>query len=98
MEFKYEDWSKLTLADLKEQIMNNRGQMVIHFKGNKYLVEDLVMMDNKSYVLYKALYGTCGRYIRPVREFFDWVADRPDNKAGNKMRFEFIHVKDVREV
>lgn len=91
------DWLDLDIAAMKRAALDNRGSIVKHFKGNLYLLEDLVMMEGKSYVLYKGLYGDCDRYVRPVREFFDWVAERPDNKAGNKLRFEFVCINDVTE-
>ena len=63
-----------------------------HFKGNKYKVLNIARHSEtmELYVVYRALYGDYGVYIRPY-EMFASLVDRdkyPDVKQ--KYRFELI--------
>ena len=42
-----------------------------HFKGDLYLVEDIAIHSEtrEKYVVYRALYGNTGLYIRPLEMF-----------------------------
>lgn len=48
-----------------------KGRKVRHFKGKEYLVEDVAWhTENEEYVvIYRALYGNCELYVRPLTMF-----------------------------
>lgn len=94
-----EDIEILTLEAKAQIVKGWIGDIVIHFKGDNYLVLDIARHheDNEYFIVYKALYEGCTVYTRPLTEVFDWVQDRLDNIAGNKIRFEPICVTAVKE-
>lgn len=60
----------------------------IHFKGNKYEVIGVAKDSEtlKDYVVYRALYGECGLWIRPLSMFEEEI-----ELNGKKIkRFEYI--------
>ena len=67
-----------------------------HFKGNKYIVED-VAIDSKTdeyLVLYRALYGEGLLYARPMKMFFSAVDREKYPEVKQKWRFELIEEGD----
>ena len=56
-------------------IYNCRGKIFRHFKGDLYLVEDFVKHSEtqETMVLYRALYGECGLFVRPYDMFVEEV-------------------------
>lgn len=68
------------------------GRVYRHFKGKYYLVTDIAKNTEtgEKYVVYKALYGECGSYVRPYEMFISDVdMDKyPDSKQ--KYRFELF--------
>ena len=67
-----------------------------HFKGNKYIVED-VAIDSETdeyLVIYRALYGERLLYARPLKMFLGPVDVEKYPKATQKWRFELIEEKD----
>ena len=56
------------MKDRKE----DKGKIFRHFKGNQYLLIDFVRHSETQewMVLYKALYGYCGLFVRPYDMFF----------------------------
>ena len=67
-----------------------------HFKGDKYLVMDVVIHSEtkEKLVLYKALYGDCLTYVRPLDMF---LSEAPHEKYPNvkqKYRFEELEEED----
>lgn len=75
-----------------------KGRIYRHFKGDYYLVEDIVnYSEGGEMVLYRCLYGDGGRYVRPL-EMFASPVDRekyPDVKQ--EYRFELQEIKSVRD-
>lgn len=73
------------------------GKTVRHFKGNLYLIEDVARHSEtmESLVVYRALYGDCGCYVRPYEMFFEEVPKERENPTGQKLRFEPFEVKRV---
>lgn len=68
-----------------------------HFKGDYYLVEDLATHseDKTQYVVYRALYGDTGLYIRPLDMFASEVDREKYPDCKQKYRFEFQDIKSV---
>ncbi|MDP2078406.1 MAG: DUF1653 domain-containing protein [Sulfuricurvum sp.] len=61
-----------------------------HYKGNEYEVIDIATHSEteEKMVVYKALYGECGLWVRPLSMFDEVMSD------GRK-RFTFVREKDV---
>lgn len=71
------------------------GKTYRHFKGKYYLVEDIAIHSEtkEEFVVYKALYGECNTYIRPLEMFLEEVdINRPDNIYKQKYRFERMDI------
>lgn len=73
------------------------GQMVRHFKGNMYLIENIATHSetNERMVVYRALYGDCGCYVRPYTMFFEEVPKEKENPTRQRLRFEPLEVKAI---
>ena len=54
-------------------IEESKGKIFRHFKGDLYLLEDFVIHSEtrEKMVLYRALYGDCGLFVRPYEMFFE---------------------------
>ena len=76
---------------------NSKGKIFRHFKGDLYLVEDIVIHSEtqEKLVLYRALYGECGRFVRPYNMFLEVVPENKENPTGQKYRFEEYEVKSL---
>lgn len=79
-------------------ITNARGKIFRHFKGDLYLVMDFVTHSEtqEKMVLYKALYGDCGLFVRPYEMFLEEVPVGKVNPTGQKYRFEEFEVKSIK--
>jgi len=70
-----------------------------HFKGDLYLVEDIATHSEtrEKYVVYRALYGDNGLYIRPYDMFMEKVDKEKYPEVEQEYRFEFYKVKSVKK-
>lgn len=76
----------------------SKGKIFRHFKGDLYLFIDVVTHSEtrEKLVLYKALYGDCGMYVRPLEMFLEEVPEGKVNPTGQKYRFQEFEVKSVK--
>ncbi|ADZ83730.1 DUF1653 domain-containing protein [Cellulosilyticum sp. ST5] len=79
-------------------ITNQKGKIFRHFKGDLYLFVDLVKHSETGeiLVLYKALYGECGLFVRPYCMFCEEVPKDRINPTGQTYRFECYEVSSVK--
>ena len=73
------------------------GGIYRHFKGDLYLVEDVVTHSEtrEKLVLYRALYGDCQRYVRPYAMFTSPVDKVKYPQATQAYRFELQTIPSV---
>lgn len=71
------------------------GKIYRHFKGNLYVVVDIVFDSEsndqeelKKIVIYKALYGECNRWAKPYDMFSSEVDHKKYPNVKQKYRFE----------
>lgn len=78
-------------------LSNSKGKIFRHFKGDLYLVIDFVTHSEtqETMVLYKALYGDCGLFVRPYSMFLEEVPEDKENPTGQKYRFQEFTVTSV---
>lgn len=66
-----------------------------HFKGDYYMVEGVCTHSEtkEKYVLYRALYGDTGLYIRPYDMFLSEVDHAKYPNVEQKYRFELQNIE-----
>ena len=66
-----------------------------HFKGDYYLVEDVAIHSEtkEEYVVYRALYGDNGLYIRPYDMFTSKVDKEKYPDVKQEWRFELQNIE-----
>ena len=69
-----------------------------HFKGDLYLVEDVAIHSEtmEKFVVYRALYGDNGLYIRPYDMFMSKVDREKYPDVSQEYRFELQEIKSVK--
>lgn len=79
-------------------ITQDKGKIFRHFKGDHYLVLDIVTHSEtqEKMVLYRALYGDCGLFVRPYKMFVEEVPAEKENPTGQKYRFECITISSIK--
>ena len=80
-------------------ITQEKGKIFRHFKGDYYLLIDFVKHSEtrEILVLYKALYGDCGLFVRPYEMFIEEVPDNKANPTGQKYRFECMTIPSCKK-
>lgn len=75
-----------------------KGKTVQHFKGDQYLFIDVVehTETGEDMALYKALYGDCRSYVRPLKMFLERCNKEQFNKYGQVYRFELVNNKSIK--
>lgn len=74
-----------------------KGRIYKHFKGDLYLVEDVVIdSETKAeLVLYRALYGDGTRYVRSLSMFLSKVDKLKYPNVKQEFRFELQDIESV---
>ncbi len=68
-----------------------------HFKGDLYLVEDIVYHSEtkEKLVLYRALYGNCKRYVRSYDMFISEVDKKKYPNVDQQYRFQLQSIESI---
>lgn len=76
-----------------------KGKVYRHFKGDYYLVQDIVTNSEtgEQMVLYQSLYGEGIRYVRPLEMFLEKVDVEKYPNANQEYRFELQNIKSVKD-
>ena len=76
---------------MTEEHLKLAGRMFRHFKGNLYRLEGFAKDSEtlEEMVVYRALYGEHGLWVRPAKMFFETI-----ERNGKRMkRFELLEEK-----
>ena len=82
---------------MERDIDKLKGKVVKHFKGKLYLVIDLARHSEtmEELVVYKALYGSYGIFVRPKDMFLSKVDKIKYPNCTQEYRFQEIDEDDI---
>ncbi len=82
---------------MSRSIESLKGKVVKHFKGKLYLVIDVARHSEtmEELVVYKALYGEFGIFVRPLDMFLSEVDKDKYPECNQKYRFQEINNEDI---
>ena len=85
---------------MNRDISNLKGKLVKHFKGKLYLVIDVAKHSEtmEELVVYKALYGDFGMFVRPKEMFLSEVNKEKYPQCKQRYRFEEVNNNDMKEI
>ena len=97
-EFYVPDKDDVNFGRLLE-LKTSKGKIYRHFKGDLYLLIDIAKHTETGddLVIYKALYGDCKVYARPLKMFLERVPEDKLNPTGQEYRLELYTGKSVKE-
>ncbi len=75
------------------------GKIFKHFKGDLYLLLDVAIHSEteEKMAVYKALYGECKTYVRPLSMFLSKVDKEKYPDCKEEYRFNLYKVGSVKE-
>lgn len=85
---------------MDRDISSLKGKLVKHFKGKLYLVIDVAKHSEtmEELIVYKALYGEFGLFVRPKDMFLSKVDKEKYPQCKQKYRFEEVNDVDMKEI
>lgn len=85
---------------MDRDISSLKGKLVKHFKGKLYLVIDVAKHSEtmEELIVYKALYGEFGLFVRPKDMFLSEVDKEKYPQCKQKYRFEEVNDVDMKEI
>jgi hypothetical protein len=83
---------KRDLLRHKIEIKKHKNKKVRHFKGQEYLIVDFAKHTEtgETLVIYRALYGNCKLYARPLNMFASEVDKEKYPEVCQRFRMELI--------
>lgn len=86
-------------SDRGIEIYEWQNKVVRHFKGDLYLILGIAQHTEtgEKMVVYRALYGNCELFTRPLNMFIEQCSQEQFEKYGQKYRFEKIEIDSVKK-
>lgn len=65
-----------------------------HFKGDYYLLQDIARHSEtgEEYAVYRALYGDCNLWVRPLQMFMEKVDRQKYPDVHQEYRFQYVDI------